>query len=205
MVKRLTFAFKEKNINKILSVSAELGHYVGDAHVPLHTTKNYNGQYTNQRGIHGFWESRIPELLSEDYDYFVGRAKYIQYPLDLAWQAVEQSFNAKDSVLEFEKILNENFPSDQKYAVEDRGRATMKVYSQDYSLKYNEMLDGMIERRMRATIIAVGSLWYTAWVNAGQPNLNELIGVSTSEDFEKEQEELEKLYQESKIKGRGCD
>lgn len=205
MVKRLTFAFKEKNISKILSTSADLGHYVGDAHVPLHTTKNYNGQYTNQRGIHGFWESRIPELLSDDYDYFVGRAKYIQYPLDFAWQAVEQSFNAKDSVLDFEKILNENFPSDQKYAVEDRGKATMKVYSQDYSLKYNEMLDGMIERRMRATIIAVGSLWYTAWVNAGQPNLNELIGVSISEDFEKEQAELEKLYQESKIKGRGCD
>lgn len=205
MVKKLTYAFKEKNIDRILSLSADIGHYVGDAHVPLHTTKNYNGQYTNQRGIHGFWESRIPELFSEDYDYFVGKAKYISYPLDLAWKAVEQSFNAKDSVLELEKILNEIFPSDQKYSIEDRGKTTMKVYSKEYSLKYNDMLNGMVERRMRETIIAIGSLWYTAWVNAGQPNLNELIGLKPSEEFEKEQAELEKLYQNSKIKGRGCD
>lgn len=203
--KKVNPCIQRKNIDRILSLSADLGHYVGDAHVPLHTTKNYNGQYTNQRGIHGFWESRIPELLSEDYDYFVGKAKYISYPLDLSWNAVEQSFNAKDSVLELEKTLNEIFPSDQKYSIEDRGRTTMKVYSKEYSLKYNDMLNGMVERRMRETIIAIGSLWYTAWINAGQPNLNELIGLKPSEEFEKEQAELEKLYQNSKIKGRGCE
>jgi hypothetical protein len=27
---------------------------------------------TNQKGIHGFWESRVPELFAEDYDYLVG-------------------------------------------------------------------------------------------------------------------------------------
>jgi hypothetical protein len=43
-----------------------LGHYIGDAHVPLHTTSNYNGQKTNQHGIHGLWESRIPEQLFDE-------------------------------------------------------------------------------------------------------------------------------------------
>lgn len=205
MVKRLTFAFREKNIDKILSVSADLGHYVGDAHVPLHTTKNYNGQYTNQRGIHGFWESRIPELLAEEYDYLVGRSSYIESPLDAAWKFVEESFRAKDSVLLLEKQLSETFPSDQKYAVEDRGRTTMKVYSKEFSLAYNQLLNGMVERRFRGAIISIGSLWYTAWVNAGQPDLNSLIGITPSEEFLKEQEELEQHYMHSKIKGRGCD
>ena len=50
--------------------------------MPLHTTENYNGQMTGQRGIHGFWESRLPELKSKDYDYFVGRAEYVENILD---------------------------------------------------------------------------------------------------------------------------
>src|SRR6266487_6310152 len=51
---RLTNAFKEKNQANILKLSAEIGHYIADAHVPLHTNSNHNGQYTNQQGIHGF-------------------------------------------------------------------------------------------------------------------------------------------------------
>jgi hypothetical protein len=55
MTFRLTEAFKQKDKRKILRLSADLGHYVADAHVPLHATENYNGQLTGQTGIHGFW------------------------------------------------------------------------------------------------------------------------------------------------------
>jgi len=71
---KLTKAFKEGDIQKILKYSADIGHYVGDSHVPLHTTENYNGQFTGQKGIHGFWESRLPELFGKDYNFLVGRA-----------------------------------------------------------------------------------------------------------------------------------
>ena len=64
-------------------------HIPGDAHVPLHTTENYNGQLTNQHGIHAFWESRIPELSADaHYDHLVGRATYMDDPLGAAWAAV---------------------------------------------------------------------------------------------------------------------
>lgn len=83
MLKRLTKAFKEKNVPAILKLSAETGHYIGDAHVPLHTSSNHNGQFTNQHGIHGFWESRIPEIFAETgWDLFTDRAVYIRNPLD---------------------------------------------------------------------------------------------------------------------------
>ena len=52
---RLTEAFKEKNFLQIMKNSADIGHYIADAHVPLHTSSNHNGQLTNQKGIHGFW------------------------------------------------------------------------------------------------------------------------------------------------------
>lgn len=202
MMLKLTKAFEAKDVDRILKLSADLGHYIGDSHVPLHTTENYNGQLTGQRGIHGFWESRLPELKSKDYDYFVGRAEYVEYILDDEWETVQQSFAAKDSVLEFERILNNKFPQDQKYAYENRGKSLVKTYSEDYSTKYHEMLDGMVERRLTQAIIKVGSYWYTAWVNAGQPNLDELLEKKPSQKLLDEDLELEKEYQSGKIKGR---
>ncbi len=171
MLSNLTKAFQEKNDEKILRLSADIGHYIADAHVPLHTTRNYNGQLTNQKGIHGFWESRVPELKGEGYNYFVGKARYIEKPLDKIWSIVKESYSAKDSVLLFEAQLNSTFASDKKYSFEERGNKMVQVYSKEYALEYEKILDGMIERRMRQSIIDVASFWYTAWVNAGQPEL----------------------------------
>jgi len=168
---RLIKAFEEKDIDYILKNSADLGHYVSDAHVPLHTTENYNGQLTNQKGIHAFWESRLPELFADDYDYLVGTAEYQYSVLDVAWQAVESSFNSLDSVLLFEKELSREFEQDKQYSYEKRGTKTIKVKSADYSLAYHTKLDGMVERRLRLSISTIGNLWYSAWVDAGQPIL----------------------------------
>ena len=163
MTIRLIEAFEEKDVDKILSLSADLGHYIGDSHVPLHTTENYNGQLTGQRGIHGFWESRLPELKAKDYNYFVGRATYIENILNDEWQTIQESFAAKDSVLGLERQLNNTFPSDQKYTYENRGTSLIKTYSEPYSSAYHQMLNGMVERRLTQSIIKVGSYWYTAW------------------------------------------
>lgn len=168
---RLVKAFEQKDIDYILKNSADLGHYVSDAHVPLHTTENYDGQLTNQKGIHAFWESRLPELFADDYDYLVGTAEYQYSVLDVAWKAVESSFNSLDSVLLFDKELSLEFEQDKQYSYEKRGTKTIKVKSADYSLAYHTKLDGMVERRLRLSIISIGNLWYSAWVDAGQPIL----------------------------------
>src|ERR1041385_7965840 len=114
MLSRLTTAFKEKNQAKILKLSAEIGHYIADAHVPLHTNSNHNGQLTNQQGIHAFWESRIPELLADsDWDFFIGTAQYIPNPGNFIWQRVLESAAAADSVLAYERELITSFPPDK--------------------------------------------------------------------------------------------
>lgn len=194
----LTNAFKKHDIEKILHYSADLGHYVADAHVPLHTTENYNGQMTNQIGIHGFWESRIPELDGDGYDYFVGRAEYITNPQKYIWKVVRESHSAVDSVLKFEAELNAKFSQDRKYAMEQRGTATVRVYSQEYTIAYNKMLNGMVERRMRASIIAVGSFWFTAWIDAGKPNLDSLQQFALSDEYKKQLEEEDKMWRTGK-------
>jgi len=172
---KLKDAFQEKNKKQILRLSADIGHYVGDAHVPLHTTENYNGQQTGQYGIHGFWESRLPELFFEEYELFTTSAEYQDHKLNFIWDIVYSSHLALDSVLSFEKQLTENYPEDLKMSYEERGTIITEVYSRDFSTKYHEMLDGMVERRIKSAIYSLGSIWYTCWVDAGQPDLSTLI------------------------------
>ncbi len=191
MLGRLTAAFKEKNFTKIMKNSAELGHYIADAHVPLHANSNHNGQYTNQRGIHGFWESRVPELLAEkEFDFFIGKAIYITDPVGFTWARVLESAKAADSVLNFEKELTKQFGADQKYAFENRNGVVIRQYSWAFTIAFNKKLEGMIERRMRQSIFAVASFWYTAWVNAGQPDLKGLSKQAFSASDAKEFDEL---------------
>ncbi len=202
---KLQKAFETKNVDLILKYSADIGHYIGDAHVPLHTTENYNGQMTGQRGIHGLWESRLVEVNAEDYDYFVGKGKYVKSIVDFAWEAVETSHLALDSVLRIEKELTAEFPSDKKYSYEQRGNVTISVYSYDFSQEYHKRMNGMVERRMRAAIIAVGSIWYTAWVDAGQPDLSALQNVQPSAELLEEMRQLEEHFHNEKHKGRICE
>jgi hypothetical protein len=199
---KLETAFREKNTRAILRHAADLGHYIADAHVPLHTHSNYNGQHTDQHGIHAFWESRIPELFGEGYDYFVGKAEYIDNPSARIWEIVLQSASAVDSVLAFERALNSSFPSDQKYSLELKGNTAQPLYSEAYSMQYQTMLNGMIEKRMRAAIQAVASFWLTAWANAGQPNLAEFPDTPASEEELLELEEEKRQFLRGLIKGR---
>ena len=175
MLGRLTMAFKAKNYGNIMRLSAELGHYIADAHVPLHASSNHNGQFTNQKGIHGFWESRVPELLADkQFDFFIGKAGYLENPLHFIWARVLESAHAVDSVLQIEKELTVQFSPAQKFAFENRNGTIIRQYSAAFTTAYNKRLQGMVERRMRQSIYAVACYWYTAWVNAGQPNLSGL-------------------------------
>ena len=204
MLQHLTNAFKEKDFSKIMKASAEIGHYIADAHVPLHTNSNHDGQLTQQKGIHAFWESRVPELLAEkEFDFFIGKAEYIKNPGDFIWQRVLESAKASDSVLTMEKELTKQFPSDQKYAFENRNGLTIRQYSSAFTIAFNKKMNGMIERRMRQSIYAVASFWYTAWVNAGQPDLKNLANQKFNEQDQKEFDELnEKWKAGSKMIGK---
>ena len=198
---RLIKAFQRGDVDRILYYSADLGHYVGDSHVPLHTTENYNGQMTNQYGIHAFWESRIPELSADaEYDHLVGRAAYLDDPLATAWDAVYHSHLAVDSVFTIERTLNERFPEDRKYVFEDRGRGSMRFQSQEFTKAYEDAMGGMVERRMNASIITLGSFWYSAWVNAGQPDLDRFEQQDVSDSLKQilaAEEEALKMARES--------
>jgi len=194
----------EENLDKILRISADMGHYIGDAHVPLHTTSNYNGQQTDQLGIHAFWETRLPEMFAdEEYDFLVGQAEYIYEIDEHYWNIVNKSHSLVDDVLGIEKVLSQNYPEDQQDCFVERGDGYIqKMACEEYAKLYNEKLNGQVEERFRDAIKAVGDAWYTAWVDAGEPDLEEIFDNREAKKDLKESEALKNATQTKKIIGR---
>ncbi len=170
----LTAAFRKKDLSLIIKLSADIGHYIADAHVPLHTSENYDGQLTGQEGIHGLWETRLPELFLHEYDYFVGPATYIANLQQRIWETVMATHKAVDDVLRLEQQLTARFSTTGKYCFVQRGCALQRVYTEAYAYAYHTLLDGQVEKQMRASIKMIGDIWLTCWIDAGQPNLDAL-------------------------------
>lgn len=169
--KKLVWAMDSGTVQDVIYIASDLGHYIADACVPLHTTYNYNGQYSHQHGIHALWESRIPESFSVNYDYFLGKAVYLDRTKDYAWLLVQESHQLVDSVLLLEAALTRDYSEDKKYRIEYNNGKSKTNYSIEFIREYNAALNGMVERQMQRAILALSSFWYSAWIDAGQPDL----------------------------------
>jgi hypothetical protein len=178
--KQLVRAFAEKDYDRIITKSADLSHYLSDANVPLHTTSNYNGQNTGQTGVHGFWETRLPQLFSDNYDFLVGKATYLLDPQAGIWHSVKQANQLVDSLLLVEKQVTQVIGESRKFAFEDKGKRTIKEYSVKYAKAYHDAMPA-VEQQMQRSIKLVGNLWFTAWIEAGQPDLANLKRVDLDE------------------------
>ncbi|MFM7022725.1 MAG: zinc dependent phospholipase C family protein [Flavobacteriales bacterium] len=165
----LVKAFKEKDKERILKLSADLGHYAADACVPLHVTENYDGQLTNQKGIHKLWESLIPERHAKDYQLNMVVAGYISDPLKHTWSLLKDSYRLCSQVLEKDKKLRAKFAKDKMFKVYNDKK--QKFFSEEYIAAYDKEIPGMVEAQLIESIRFVSGLWYSAWVESGQPKL----------------------------------
>jgi len=200
---RLIRAFKSGNTEAILRLSADIGHYIADAHVPLHTTVNYNGQLTGQKGLHAFWESRLPELYADSlYDFLVGRSEYIEDYREKIWHIVLNSHSHLELVLKADSILRQELPEDQQYCFDTRLNSIVRTECRSYAYAYHMALDGMVEKQMQQAIHAVGSFWYSAWVDAGQPVLSSKFDAPDTISESEDQNSLNNAYYSGKIFGR---
>jgi hypothetical protein len=195
----LVKAFKAHDTARILTTSANLAHYIADAHVPLHLTQNHDGQLSNQTGVHALWESRLPELFAYNYNCYTGKARYIESPIKEAFNISRTSFSQADSVLRLQRILNKYYPDSKKYVMVQRGKRMVKDYSAAYSRDYQRLMRGMVQRRMRSGILSVASYWYSAWVDAGQPDLGKLIATPLSADRLQKLNKEEAIFRAGKI------
>lgn len=137
----------------VWQVAAELGHYVADSHQPLHLTLNYNGQLTDNYGIHSRYETQMMNPHLDSIEFPDSTAGYWESPLDSVFTYIEEIFPIVDLVM----------------AADDRAvQQDPNHNSTYYSMMWEDLGDTTIWALNKA-VVNLASIWYTAWVDAGSP------------------------------------
>ena len=136
--------------------SAIIGHYVADAHVPLHAVLNYNGQLTGQSGVHGRWEDELFVRYQSQLVIKPGLLTSVANERDFIFDTLLDSFQLADDVL-----------AADKKAIGDRD-----VYDDAYFATLFAETRPILEKRLNDAITGVASMITSAWEHAGKPALS---------------------------------
>ncbi|MHA6249178.1 zinc dependent phospholipase C family protein [Pontibacter sp. CAU 1760] len=199
MQERLTNAYKQRNVDSILYYSADLGHYIADAHVPLHTTVNYDGQLTNQKGMHSLWESKLPELFAHTYKLKAQKANYLPDTEKQIWKVVRHTYSLIPNTLDYEREVSQNFTNDTKFDQVERYGKVRQYYSDAFAKAYQEKLGTMVEAQMTAAAEEVANFWYTAWVDGGKPDMDKLMQEQLSKAEKKQLKKERKAFRKGQL------
>ena len=153
----LTAAFRNYQWDRAMLLAADLGHYVGDAHMPLHITKNYNGQYSNQNGVHSRYESALIDRYYQEIVYNGNSAAYIPDVSNYVFNMIYANYVYVDSVL-----------------IADRNATAFagNSWSDDYYNKFWQLSKSFTIQLFNSASNKLASLICTCWINAGSPNQN---------------------------------
>ncbi len=158
VLNNLTIAMKENNKVDILFYAADLAHYVGDAHQPQHNILNYNGKMTDQRGIHGRYEIDLIDANLEELQANISPIKltHVKEPLQFIFDYCTQS-NSFAGLIELADLH------------------ALKFSDGEYNEKYYEIFwfktKYMTFHQFSNASEDLASMYYTAWVNAGRPDI----------------------------------
>ncbi|MCK9211094.1 MAG: T9SS type A sorting domain-containing protein [Ignavibacteriaceae bacterium] len=152
----LVSAFQQKDWHHAVLLSADLGHYIGDANMPLHLTTNYDGRPSSQtsNGIHSRYESTMISKYSTSLPIQQNEAVYLANAQDYIFTMVYQNYHYVDSLYLADSI---------SYTTAKSNNSDL-YYSTLWSLTKN--YTGKLFSNASETI---ASVMYTAWVNAGSP------------------------------------
>jgi hypothetical protein len=154
----LKAAFQISDWDRAKLLASDLGHYVGDSHMPLHITLNYNGYATNQGGIHSRYETTMINTYSSLLQFDGDSLVYVENPEDYVFQSIYSNYIYVDSVL----------------AADLAAKNLAGSYNNSY---YQELWS----RTKNFTIVLLknassklANLIYTAWIDAGSPVLTNI-------------------------------
>ncbi|MGH9355502.1 MAG: hypothetical protein ACRD10_05170 [Terriglobia bacterium] len=152
---KLTDDFRAQKWNQAIADAAALGYYVADAHDPLNTTENYDGQLSGQAGL----AVRFGVTLVGRYKNFMAfsptGATNLSDPTEHAFQIVLEANTWVDRVLLSDAQALDHLPD----------------YNEDYYDRFYTAVGTLVRSELGAAANDTGSYWYTAWRNAGEPGL----------------------------------
>lgn len=154
MYDTLVVDFKKLRWHKAMLDASDLGHYVGDGHMPLHLTKNYDGDLTGQSGIHSRYETSMVGANSTSLNNYTGETvNFISNINKYVFDYIYFDYKYKDSVLIADT-----------YAKTLTGTTSGSAYSAALWSKtqFTTML-------FHNSSHSLAELIYSAWIEAGSP------------------------------------
>jgi hypothetical protein len=141
--------------DNIAFLTAVMAHYVSDAHVPFHAVLNYDGQLTNQHGLH----SRFESALFERY-----REKLAVRPTPITVGKPPREFI-------FDTLIVSASFVDPMLAADREAIGTGEVYDRAYYDRFFAKARPVLERRLSESIAATAAVITKAWEEGGKPDL----------------------------------
>ena len=164
--KKLVLQLKNGHWKESLQTASALSHYIADIHVPFHTTENYNGQLTGNKGVHKRWESDMVEEYLLDSISPKGNPELILDPVIMAFQIVEESFPELQKILEAEAKARKTISTESRDIIANWDKS---MQGTEYiKILYQETGDLAI-KRMNESSLRIASYWNSAWLDAGKP------------------------------------
>ncbi len=157
---RLVRAFEQQkrsqgDVDTIMVLAAVVSHYIADAHQPMHATLNYDGQLTNQLGLHSRFES---ELFRRYVSKLVIEPKppvAIADPGNAIFDALLASARDVDPILKADRDAT----------------ASRTDYDDGYFDAMFTATRPILENRVDAAITMTAAVITGAWEAAGRPDL----------------------------------
>ena len=163
---RLARAFKDRDRQQAITMSGWLSHYVADAHQPLHTTRNHDGQETCNTGVHAAFESDMVDRRKARYRLGT------ELPRGFAPQRI---VDATRFILE--RIAESHRGVADLLMADTQAVLAVKRRGLDYYEQMEARAGPLARRQMAAAVAAVASLWHSAWMDAGMPDPPAVAGV----------------------------
>jgi alkylated DNA nucleotide flippase Atl1 len=139
-------------------LSAVIAHYIGDAHVPFHAVVNYDGQLTNQHGLHSRFESALFERYRAKLQIRPAPTRLTTTPRDFVFDTLITSAGLVDPLL----------------AADREAIGTGEVYDRAYFDRFFAKARPTVERRLSEAIAATAAVITHAWEAAGKPSMADL-------------------------------
>jgi len=159
--------FQQRDWQKAMLKAADLGHYVADAHNPLHCTRYYNGWSTLSNGIHSRYETNLINRDTAYIQYTGNNVSYINDVNSFAFNIVYNSNQYRDSVYRADSI-----------AQVISGSNSSTLYYQNFWYQAGTFTI----QKFKDASYKLMSLIYTAWINAGSPVPTGIAGINSVVD-----------------------
>lgn len=142
-------------LDNIAFHAAVLSHYIADAHVPFHAVLNYDGQLTNQHGVHARFETELVRRYRARLDITPTPIAPVAAPRDFAFEILLESFTHADGLLAADR--------------EAIGEGT--AYDDAYFERFFKATRPVLEKRYAQSAAAIAATIAGAWEAAGRPDV----------------------------------